>query len=93
MTKQEEIEEILSTLCYKAKAKDIFKSPTGFGEEVKDAILELDKLGVVVKVGKNQVLPDRVYFSEKNKDKELELSGHTQMDILRAGYAKVESLI
>ena len=50
MTKQEEIREILDTLCCVANAKDLTKSPTGFDEEVETAMQELDSQGVVIKV-------------------------------------------
>ncbi len=52
MTKQEEIREVLTTLGCKCKAKDLAKSSTGFDSEVDEAMAELDKLGVVIKVGR-----------------------------------------
>ena len=52
MTRQEEIREVLVTLCAVAKVKDLTKSPTGFDDEVENAMLELHELGVVIKVAK-----------------------------------------
>lgn len=46
---------------------------------------------VVIRV--EQVLPDRSYFNEENRGYELELSGHTQVDMIKAGYVAAESLI
>lgn len=52
---------------------------------------ELHSQGVVVKIDKE--LPDRVYITDLDRDIELEISGHTQMDMIRAGYVAVEPLI
>ena len=52
----------------------------------KARILSTEGLAIL---DKDQILPERSYFNENNKDEELELSGHTQMDMVKAGYKKV----
>lgn len=57
-------------------------------------ITELHSQGVVIRVDKElQVLPQRCYSDEENKDRQLELSGHTQMEMLEARFVQVQSLI
>ena len=92
MTKQEEIREWL-VLCLAIQRGTIHgKLPDD--KQVAQSILEgLHSQGVVIKVGKYQVLPDRIYINEDNKDFELSLSARTQTDMLNAGYVAVEPLI
>ena len=87
MTEQEEIRDILITLCCEAHSKDLSKSPSGFDEEIKDALKELSGAGVAIKVDRELPKP-RYPYSEIDA---YILEG--QQDMLEAGYVAVEPLI
>ncbi len=89
MTKQKEIREVLDTLCCVAKAKDLSKSPTGFDDEVSRAMLELQELGVVIKVERE--LPPIAVVS--GDEWSLKQCRWTQEAMLEAGFVAVESLV
>jgi len=85
MTRQEEIREVLTTLGCRCKAKDLAKSPTGFDDEVDAAMVELDELGVAVKVDRKA---DTILITEGN------ISASFPVKLLdKAGYAAVEPII
>ena len=99
MTRQEEVREGITQAVGEYAGTIMVEMPQWVfnarrAEVLVDQILESeDRKGVVIKLAE-QILPSRCYFDEgDDKDRELELSGHTQMDMLRAGYVAVESLI
>ena len=91
MNKQEAIREGIEQIVQDYKDDDEGVLDADY---ITDLILQLEhSQGVVIKVGKFQVLPDRIYINENNKDFELSLSALTQTDMLNAGDVKVEPLI
>lgn len=87
-----EIREVLDTLCAVAKARDLSKSPTGFDDDIDNALFELQELGVVLKVE----IPDG-WLLVKPNGKPAPYEGYTGVDVNVLGsnpiIALTESLI
>ena len=92
MTKQEEIREVLNTLCCVASAKDLSKSSTGFDEEVKGAMVELDELGVVIK-GERELPAIPEFLYDKEEYRPYLKRGAINYSKMLTGYVAVEPLI
>lgn len=87
MNRQEEIKEVLNTLCAVARARDLSKSPAGFDDDVDNALLELKELGVAIRVDRE--LP-KIDPHQYESPSDFEMGRDYMID---AGYVAVESLI